>query len=111
MVKLPERKEVFEGVEALKGMNTKDFLIDKELSIKAYAKMEKDGSDFAVVLFEAEGKEYTGAFGSAVLQRLEDAEKEYGVKENGEEKHFSEPLEVTLRKIKSEKGRQYFTIE
>jgi hypothetical protein len=109
--KLPEKKQLFEGKEQLKGQGTKDFLVDKELSIIAFAEANKDEDTFAVVLLECEGKEYTGAFGKAVLQRLKDAEAEYGVKQEGDEKYFDEPIDVTLRKVKSENGRQYFVIE
>lgn len=110
MAKLPEVKKLFEGKKELKGQGTKDFLIDEEITIKAYAIGTKDDKQFAVMLFDHKGTEYTGAFGDAVMKRLQDAETSIGVNQKGEEKYFKEPITATIKSIKSEKGRNYFTI-
>lgn len=112
MAKLPEAKKLFEGTPALTGFGKKDFLVGQNILVLAYAKMTKDGKDFAVVKVAHEGKEYTGAFGEAVLKRLQDAEKSIGVNANGEEKTFKEPLEVKIKAITAKtSGRTYFIIE
>jgi hypothetical protein len=115
--KLPETKKVFEGEEAeqLKGRGTKDFLIGKTLLVKAYSIYhdQEKNTDSAIMLFTHNNKKYSGVFGGAILQKLQEAEGAYGVnqKEGSKEKHFKEEIEVTLQKETSAKGREYFTIE
>ena len=103
---------LFEQHEKVK----KEDLVDKEIEVIAYSKMESDDGEYGVMAFKINKTLQSCTINKIMLDRLEEAVDSIGLDDSKgakKELYLKESLTTTIKKVESKKNsdRAYFVFE